>query len=170
VFGVFRGYNADNLESNGVHKVESRRFVLVSADHPLITAISENSDQLQATDVEQMAEQMVKVAQPLYDTLMPLVKEQVRSQIKVCDMSRANVSIHPAEYASWEQVAQRLVVEQQTPITQRREQSIAAMVNSPTDVELIKAEYANKLRDVESKVYHTPRDFFLEITAHYNFL
>ena len=153
-----------------MHKVESRRFVLVSADHPLITAIQENSDQLQTSDVEQMAEQMVKVAQPLYDTLIPLVKEQVRSQIKVCDMSKASVSIHPAEFNTWEQVAQRLVTEQQAPIAQRRDQSLNSMASSDTETELIKAEYAGKLRDVEMGVYHQPRDFFLEITAHYNFL
>ena len=43
----FPGYTSDNLSDKGIHEVNARRFVLVSADHPLVTAISENAEKLQ---------------------------------------------------------------------------------------------------------------------------
>ena len=36
----FPGYTSDNLAEKGVHEVSARRFVLVAADHPLVSAIS----------------------------------------------------------------------------------------------------------------------------------
>lgn len=38
------GYTAENLADKGVHEVSQRRFVLVSADHPIVSAISENAE------------------------------------------------------------------------------------------------------------------------------
>jgi len=35
----FPGYTASNLDSKGVHEVAQRRFVLVAADHPIVSAI-----------------------------------------------------------------------------------------------------------------------------------
>ena len=35
-----RGYTSENLAEKGVHEVQARRFVLVSADHPIVSAIS----------------------------------------------------------------------------------------------------------------------------------
>lgn len=166
----YPGYTAQNLETNGVHAVPSRRFVLVSDDHPLITAIHENAEQLQAADVQQMPEHMVKVAQPLYETLMPLVKEQVRSQIKVCDMSSTSVKIAPAEFSSWDQVAQKLVSEKSAPVIQRRDRSINSVGANSDEIDLVKAEYATKLSDIEASVYHEPREIHMEISACYNFL
>jgi putative heme iron utilization protein len=71
-------------ESNGVHAVPARRFVLVAAQHPLITvrrlathtpnaclltrlpfraqAIQENAGALQTADITQMPEQCVAAA------------------------------------------------------------------------------------------------------------
>ena len=40
----FPGYTADNLAEKGIHEVSQRRFVLVSADHPIVSAISENAE------------------------------------------------------------------------------------------------------------------------------
>ena len=35
----FPGYTADNLSEKGIHEVAARRFCLVAADHPLVSAI-----------------------------------------------------------------------------------------------------------------------------------
>ena len=43
----FPGYTAENLCEEGIHEVAQKRFVLVAADHPIISAISENADKLQ---------------------------------------------------------------------------------------------------------------------------
>ena len=40
----FPGYTAENLSEKGIHEVSQRRFVLVSADHPIVSAISENAE------------------------------------------------------------------------------------------------------------------------------
>jgi len=132
--------------------------------------LQENAEQLQSADVQQMPEQMVKIAQPLYETLMPLVKEQVRAQIKVCDMSKTAVSVAPAEFGSWEAVAQRLVKERSAPVIQKRDRSVAAVKGSVEDVALVKAEYAAKLADIEADVYHSPCELHMEVSACYNFL
>ena len=132
--------------------------------------LQENAEQLQAADVQQMPEHMVKVAQPLYETLMPLVKEQVRSQIKVCDMSSTSVKIAPAEFSSWDQVAQKLVSEKSAPVIQRRDRSINSVGANSDEIDLVKAEYATKLSDIEASVYHEPREIHMEISACYNFL
>jgi hypothetical protein len=34
-----RGYTAENLSEKGIHEVSQRRFVLVSADHPIVSAM-----------------------------------------------------------------------------------------------------------------------------------
>tara|TARA_B110000046_G_scaffold16250_1_gene15570 strand:+ start:387 stop:512 length:126 start_codon:yes stop_codon:yes gene_type:complete len=35
---------SQNLSEKGVHEVSQRRFVLVAADHPIVSAISENAE------------------------------------------------------------------------------------------------------------------------------
>ena len=35
----------------GIHEVSARRFVLISADHPIVSAISENASKLQVGDI-----------------------------------------------------------------------------------------------------------------------
>jgi len=35
----FPGYTSDNLSDKGIHEVTARRFCLVSADHPLVSAV-----------------------------------------------------------------------------------------------------------------------------------
>jgi len=44
-----------------------------------------------------MPEGLVKISQSLYESILPLVKTQVESQIKVRDLSRASVTLAPAE-------------------------------------------------------------------------
>jgi len=117
-----------------------------------------------------MPEQMVKISQPLYETLMPLVKEQVRAQIKVCDMSSTSVRIAPSEFSSWDHVAQKLVAEKSAAMIQRRDRSISAVGHNSDEVDLVKAEYAAKLSEIEADVYHTPREIHMEVCACYNFL
>lgn len=51
------------------------------------------------------------VSQTLYESILPLVKTQVDSQIKVRDFSRAQVSIQPAEFGSWSEARNELMVE-----------------------------------------------------------
>lgn len=50
----FPGYTSQNLGDKGVHEVHARKFVLVSADHPMVSAISENADKLQMGEISMM--------------------------------------------------------------------------------------------------------------------
>ena len=50
----FPGYTADNLTEKGIHEVQARRFCLVAADHPLVSAISENAEKLQMGEISMM--------------------------------------------------------------------------------------------------------------------
>ena len=124
----YPGYTADNLESNGVHSVPQRRFVLVAATHPLVTAIHENASALQTADITQMPEQLVKISTSLYDTLMPLVKQQVESQIRVADLSKMSVSISPADHSSWASAADMLTKEAVAPLKAEQRRAL----NAPT--------------------------------------
>merc|ERR1712118_65553 len=75
----FPGYTSENLSEKGVHEVNARRFVLVSADHPIVSAISENADKLQMGEISMMPEGLVKISQSLYESILPLVRTQVES-------------------------------------------------------------------------------------------
>lgn len=74
----FPGYTSSNLGSKGVHEVQARRFVLVAADHPIVSAISENADKLQMGEISMMPEGLVKLSSSLYESILPLVRTQVR--------------------------------------------------------------------------------------------
>ena len=57
-------------ETNGIHAVPQRKFVLVAATHPLVSAIQENAASLQAADITQMPEQLIKVRLHLFCALI----------------------------------------------------------------------------------------------------
>jgi hypothetical protein len=52
-----------------------------------------------------------KISSSLYESILPLVKSQVSSQIKVRDLSKAMVSIQPADHPSWSNARADLIVE-----------------------------------------------------------
>ena len=49
-----------SLSEKGIHEVTARRFCLVAADHPLVSAISENAERLQMDGISMMPEGLVK--------------------------------------------------------------------------------------------------------------
>ena len=63
------GYTAENLDTKGIHEVAARRFCLVAADHPLVSAISENAEKLQMGEISMMC-----AALPTYCTPSGYVK------------------------------------------------------------------------------------------------
>ena len=128
-------------------------------------------------EVAAMPEQMLKISTNLYDTLMPLVKEQVRAQIKVADLSRANIQIQPADFQNWSQAAERLVAEGYGPIEKKKNEEIAALRSSSSEgddlseqISAINAKCEQARKDHESRVLHQPVSFFVELGTTYNFL
>lgn len=166
----YPGFTADNLETNGIHQVPQRRFVLVALNHPLVTAIQENSSRLQMTDIQQMPDQLIKISTTLYNTLMPLVKDQVRAQIKVADFSRMAVSIEPADLSSWNEVSDMLTKEAVAPIKAEHKRALGRVSNDPTKTEEVNAYYQEQIEAEMTKVANTPREISVELKVEYNFL
>jgi hypothetical protein len=167
----YPGYTADNLETNGVHAVPQRRFVLISADHPLVTALHENQDQLQMSEVTQMPEQMLKIGASMYETLMPLVKQQVKSQLKVADMSTASVQIEPADFSSWVAASEQLISDALAPVNARRSAELAGTADrGGAEADGIRKKYGDLTTSIENEMLHKPMEFFCELRTQYNFL
>ena len=47
---------------------------------------------------------------------MPMVKQQVESQIRVADLSTMEVSVHPADYSDWGAAAEGMLAEHVQPL------------------------------------------------------
>lgn len=165
----FPGYTSDNLAEKGIHEVNARRFVLVAADHPLVSAISENADKLQMGEISMMPEGLVKISQGLYESILPLVKTQVESQIKVRDFSRANVKISPAEFGSWADARAELLMEAKRPLKAQLEVEMAGAANE-SEAKQIRDAFEQRERTFENELDHKPMDVHLSLSVAYNFL
>ena len=117
-----------------------------------------------------MPEQLVKISSTLYDTLMPLVKEQVRSQIKVCDLSRMSVEIHPADFASWSAASESLTREAVAPLKAEQRRALKKAGGDQGSVDRINAEFAERIETEQAAVASTPLELHLEVSMDYNFL
>ena len=60
------------------------------------------------------------------ETILPMVKQQVESQIKVRDLSHTSVSISPADFSSWHDVRTELMAEAKKGFKARVESEMAA--------------------------------------------
>jgi hypothetical protein len=165
----FPGYTSSNLSEKGVHEVSQRRFVLVAADHPIVSAISENADKLQMGEISMMPEGLVKISQSLYDSILPLVRTQVESQIKVRDLSQAEVSIQPSEYGSWSEARSELMVEAKRPLKAQLTAEVSAAC-SESAADAIRASFERKERALENEIDHRPLEMHMEMEVAYNFL
>lgn len=165
----FPGYTSENLSEKGIHEVSQRRFVLVAADHPIVSAISENADKLQMGEISMMPEGLVKISQGLYDSILPLVKQQVESQIKVRDFSRAQVSIAPADFATWDDARAELLSEAKRPLKAQLDMELSAAADESAARE-IRAGFQSKEAQIEHDIDHRPMEFHLSLGVKYNFL
>jgi len=165
----FPGYTSGNLSEKGVHEVSQRRFVLVAADHPIVSAISENADKLQMGEISMMPEGLVKIGQTLYESILPLVKTQVESQIKVRDLSRAQVAIQPAEFASWSEARNELMVEAKRPLKAQLTAEVSA-ASSDGEAAQIRSAFEQREKALEHEIDHRPLEMHMEMEIQYNFL
>lgn len=120
------------------------------------------------------SEGLVKISSSLYESILPLVKTQVESQIKVRDLSKSSVTIEPAEFGSWADARAALVTEAKRPLKAQLEQEIAAL-GGATDankeaIAKVRASYRQLEVKKEQEVDHEPREMHLSLSASYNFL
>jgi len=165
----FPGYTSENLADKGVHEVSQRRFVLVAADHPIVSAISENADKLQMGDISMMPEGLVKISSSLYENILPLVKSQVESQIKVRDFSRAQVTLQPAEFASWGDARSELILEGKRSMKAQLQAELGAAMDDEAR-ESITTAFASREKALEHDIDHKQMETHLTLEVAYNFL
>jgi hypothetical protein len=99
---------------------------------------------------------------------LPLVKTQVESQIKVRDMSRASVSITPAEFGSWADARAELITEEKRPLKAQRDAEIADAAGNVEAINKINANFKAQERALESEIDHKPMEFHMSLGISYN--
>jgi len=120
-------------------------------------------------DISMMPEGLVKINSDLYSTILPMVKAQVESQIKVRDMSAAKISIQPATYATWTEARTELISEQKTKLRAQLESELSATTNEAA-IEGLRDEFNKKERAIETDVDNTVHTFSATLEIDYNFL
>lgn len=167
----YPGYTAQNLETKDVHAVPNRRFVLVSKEHPLMQAIRDNQHALQSTDFAEMPEGLVKINTTLYDAVMPVVRSQVESQVRVRDFSKFSVSISPSDHASWQAAMEQLTAEHVRPVKIERARALAALDKTDTaGIAKVNAKFDDLEHSATQKIQNTPMEFHIEAEIKYNFM
>ena len=116
-----------------------------------------------------MPEGLVKINSDLYSTILPMVKAQVESQIKVRDMSAAKISIQPATHATWTEARTELISEQKTKLRAELESELSATTNEAA-IEGLRDEFNRKERAIETDVDNTVHTFSATLEIDYNFL
>ena len=101
---------------------------------------------------------------------MPLVKQQVKSQIKVLDLSNLAVSIAPADYANWSSAAEALSREAVAPLKAEQKRAIKRAAGDADHIAAINQEYDEKIDAEQAAVANTPLEFYVELETVYNFL
>lgn len=114
-------------------------------------------------------EGLVKISTSLYEAIMPMVKQQVDSQIKVRDFSAARVSIAPAEHASWSEARTELMAERKQQLKAQLEVELGAMSDASA-IEALRADFSKKERQMEHDVDHNVHNFSVALQIEYNFL
>merc|ERR1712166_779824 len=119
-------------------------------------------------EISMMPEGLVKISSGLYETILPMVKQQVESQIKVRDLSHTSVSIAPADYSSWHDVRTELMSEAKTGFKARVEAELSAAQGE--NLSELKAAFHQEERAIEHMIDHEVHTFSASVDVSYNFL
>lgn len=101
---------------------------------------------------------------------MPLVKQQVESQIRVNDLTKMAVSIHPADHSSWASAADSLTKEAVAPIKAEQRRALKRADGDAATISQINAEFGERIEAEQAAVANHPLEFFCELETKYNFL
>lgn len=112
-------------------------------------------------------EGLVKISQGLYDTILPMVKTQVESQIKVRDLSNAAVTIAPADFGSWEAVRDTMLSEAKDGLKARVQVELAHAADGDS-LEELKDAFAAEERALEHSIDHDRHTFSCALDVSYN--
>ena len=109
----------------------------------------------------------MKISSSLYETILPMVKTQVESQIKVRDLSNIAVSIAPADFASWHDVRTELMSEAKAGLKARVEAELAAAENDD-ELKALRDRFSAEERALEHKIDHEVHSFSAALDVEYN--
>ena len=93
----------------------------------------------------------MKIGSDLYKTVMPMVKQQVESQIKVRDLSAAKLEIEPADATSWNDVRTELIAEKKALLRSELETELSAAADEAA-IDKLRTEFSRKERMLENQV------------------
>jgi hypothetical protein len=105
----------------------------------------------------------------LFAALLPVVQQQVASQIKVRDFSNAKLTISPADSTSWADVRTELIAEKKAALRAELECHLAANTDE-SDIQAIRRKFSAKERAIEAAVDSEVHTFSATIDVEYNFL
>jgi len=98
-----------------------------------------------------MPEGLVKIGTELYKTVLPMVKAQVESQIKVRDLSSAKLSISPADQTSWSEVRSDLIAEKKAALRSELETELSALTDE-SEIDVLRKTFSTRERAIEHEV------------------
>lgn len=104
-----------------------------------------------------------------YNTVMPVVTQQVASQIRVRDLSAAKVTLAPSESTSWSDARNELVSEAKASLRSELETSLAAAADEAS-IESMRKDFAKKEALIEHSIDSRVCEFNLSLDVTYNFL
>ena len=100
---------------------------------------------------------------------MPIVTQQVMSQIRVRDFSTAKVAIAPSESTSWSDARNALVSEKKATMRSELESSLSAAADE-TSIEKLRKDFATREALIEHNVDSKMYNFSMMLDVSYNFL
>lgn len=92
--------------------------------------------------------------------------------LSVCvvrDFSKAQVSLQPAEFASWNEARAELMIEKKRPLKMQLAAETTAAETEEAVAELQK-RFASREKALEHDLDHRPMEVHLELGVSYNFL
>ena len=100
-----------------------------------------------------MPEGLIKISTNLYETVMPMVKEQVKTQLRVSDLSTMGCSIQPTESSGWESARQDLMSTKKADLRSKLQSKLAEL-GPKESAESIRAQFKKDELAIESGAHH----------------
>ena len=88
---------------------------------------------------------------------------------EVRDLSRAQVTIAPSEYASWSEARNELMVEAKRPLKAALTAEVGAAADEH-EASSIRAAFEKREKALEHEIDHKPLEVHMSLSVAYNFL
>lgn len=104
----FPEYNMHNLSSKGISPIVGEGFSLVDEKHPITELLRSNVHMLQV-DLEncgRVEDQFYKIGTDVVNECLTQLNNQLKSEMRVDDLTKFGISISPVDNDTWRTVAQ----------------------------------------------------------------